>query len=69
LAAVYTIWTVLCWCFLYNGRLLLLGHNSICFVTLTNTKLRLPEDDADASQHVGVLINSIYPRLPNVHEE
>jgi len=42
--------------------LVLLGYNFnnfISFVTLANTKLRLPEDDADASQHVGMLINII----------
>ena len=42
--------------------MLLLGYtfnNFISFVTLANTKLRLPEDDADASQHVGLLINII----------
>jgi len=37
-------------------------NNLISFVTLANTKLRLPEDDADdadASQHVGLFINII----------
>ena len=39
-----------------------MGYNFnsfISFVTLENTELRLPEDDADASQNVGVLINII----------
>ena len=41
LVAVYTIWTVLCWCFLYAGRST--HHTSI------------QEDDADVSKHVVVL--------------
>ena len=31
-------------------------NNFSSFVTLVNTRLRLPEDDADASKHVGVLM-------------
>jgi len=57
--APYKIWTVLCWFFLYAGRMGYNFNSFISFVTLENTELRLPEDDADASQNVGVLINII----------
>ena len=30
-------------------------NNFSSFVTLVNTRLRLPEDDADASKHVAIL--------------
>jgi hypothetical protein len=39
--------------------MLLLGYNFNNFVTLADTNLRLPEEDADASKYVGVFINII----------
>jgi len=51
------------WKLLYNDLLLLLNcflNNFNSFITSANTKLRLPPNDAYASNYVGVLINILY---------
>ena len=51
------------WELLHNDLLLLLNYffnNFNSFITTANTKLRLPPNDAYASNYVGVLINILY---------
>ena len=54
---------IFCTFFSYKYLLLVMNYNlNKCnnLVTVANTRTRLPEDDADASKHVGVITKNIY---------